>query len=261
MKNFLILTILSLLFLPANAFADSITFTAPITAGNGNSGTRNPGNSNYEGGTSQFDLDHYRAYTWRIGGVTVQPNQITSATITFRAISNWDTNNNRLFVHMFDSATNFSSANGSRTATSAGGVTSFQDAPNSDNPPVNISDHFANLGSNPLGVSNGPGQNTLLFDRRFYMVDQNGYGTALDYTYTLNASQLAALGSYILNGGNLAFGFDPDCHFWNNGIVFTIQYTPNTPTPEPATLALLGTGLMSVGFYLRRRRSARNKPE
>ena len=53
------------------------------------------------------------------------------------------------------------------------------------------------------------------------------------------------------NISNCAFGFDPDCHFWNDGITFSFTTCP-TPTPEPATLALLGTGL--AGLYYGRKR-------
>jgi len=36
------------------------------------------------------------------------------------------------------------------------------------------------------------------------------------------------LSAYFLNGSDIAFGFDPDCHFWNDGIAFSFTTTPNT---------------------------------
>ncbi len=50
---------------------------------------------------------------------------------------------------------------------------------------------------------------------------------------------------------NIAFGLDPDCHFWNNGIKFEITTSDDT-VPEPTTMVLLGTGI--AGLYLKRRR-------
>jgi PEP-CTERM motif len=252
MKNLLVLAALSLLILPTAAFADTLTFNSPTTAANGNTGTRNPNNANYEGGTGQFDLDHHNAYTWQFGGVVIPAGQtITGATITFKNIANWDTSSNTLFVHMLDTARSFGSAISNRSAT-VNGVTSFVDA--SGSPVTVISDYFTGDDSALLAAGTG---DTFLFSHSFNMVGQAGY-VAADYTYTFTAAQRTALIAYIMNGNNLAFGFDPDCHYWNNGIVVTIT-TGATPTPEPASLALLGTGLMSTGFYLRRRRRERSK--
>jgi PEP-CTERM motif len=83
-----------------------------------------------------------------------------------------------------------------------------------------------------------------------------GPGTyvAQNYVYTFNAAQLTALAAYISAGQNIAFGFDPDCHFWNNGIVF--QYETES-VPEPMSMILLGSGL--AGLYVRRRRKQSSK--
>src|SRR5688572_19498415 len=116
MKNLLVLAALSLLILPSAALADTITFTIPTTAANTNGGTDNTNQTDYQGGVNQFDLDHHNAYTWRISGVAIPAGHtITGATLTFRDIANWDTNANRLFVHLLDNSRTFTSASGNRS--------------------------------------------------------------------------------------------------------------------------------------------------
>ena len=207
--------------MPITAFADNLTFQAPATA-------PNAGN----GGANQFDLDHHRAYTWRIDNVNLAGQTITGATLTFKNISNWDTNVNMLFVNLLDSAKN-------------AGVNSFIDASCAPVSAAQIVDNFAGslYNSNPL-VNAGTG-NTLLTARSFNT-------TPTTFVYTFTAQQLASLSAYIQNGNNLAFGFDPDCHFWNNGITFNVTTECRTTVPEPASMILLGTGI--TGFYMRRRR-------
>ena len=226
-KLILLLAAVILVGLPTVASADTITFQAPITAPNAGSG-----------GPRQFDLDHHSAYTWRIGGVDLSNRTITSATLTFRNISNWDRNPNMLFVHLLDTARN-------------AGVNSFQDASANQTPVTDINDDFAGQRylNNPL--VNAGTANTFLTQQSFST-------TPGDFVYTFTADQLRVLSAYFLNGSDIAFGFDPDCHFWNDGIVFSFTTTPNT-VPEPTTMVLLGTGL--AGLYYRRKRQQRKARE
>src|SRR5215510_2005083 len=121
----------ALFILPATAFADTLTFTTSATAANSNSSTNN------QGGSGQFDLDHTKAYTWKINNIVLPAGQsILSASITIKNISNWDTNANRLFVHLLNTANN-------------SGIASVVDNANDSS----ISDYFG--GSNSLGPALG----------------------------------------------------------------------------------------------------------
>jgi hypothetical protein len=83
------------------------------------------------------------------------------------------------------------------------------------------------------------------------------------YYFTTGAgSQLEALKAYIGPSNDpdrdVTLAFDPDCHFFNDGVSFTLV-TGSTggaaAVPEPASLMLLGTGLLLTAQQYRRRRA------
>lgn len=215
MKKFLVsLAALVVLGLSSSAKADTLTYTP------------NPVDLN--------DLDHHSVYTWRMDNVNLNGKTITGARITFTNIANWDNNANKLYIHLLDTA-------------KQSGVRSFVDDPNSSNTQVSMIDDFVDTRYHAQSswlVANGTADTHL----HTYV---NLTTTPQTLVYNFSASELSALFAYISNGNNFALGFDPDCHFFNDGIKFEIFTSANT-VPEPATMALLGTGL--AGLYARRRR-------
>jgi hypothetical protein len=182
------------------------------------------------------DLDHHQVYTWRIDNITVNPATITSATISFNNIANWDTNSNMLHLHLLDTA-------------KFAGVASFVDDPTNSSPVTDFTDDFINSrfhGNSQWLVANGTAD-TFLKDKSFS-------NTPTDYTYTFTGAQLTALQQYLTNGGDIALGFDPDCHYFNDGITFTLNFTP---VPEVANMIPIALLLAtSVALEIRRRRRA-----
>src|SRR6267378_3379359 len=77
------------------------------------------------------DLDHHLVFTWRIDNITLDPNSITGASLTFNNISNWDANPNVLHLHLLETA-------------KGAGVQSFVDDPTGAAPVTDFTDDFIN---------------------------------------------------------------------------------------------------------------------
>lgn len=184
------------------------------------------------------DLDHHMVYTWRIDNINLNGGTISGATLSFANIANWDTNANVLHMWLLDTA-------------KSSGVSSFVDDPSNSSPVTDLTDDFLNARfHNNTGwlVANGTAQ-TFLADKSFTMTPSN-------YSITFTPAELATLQQYINNGKDIAFGIDPDCHFFNDGVTFTMNITP---VPEMnALFPLVGLlAAVSSTHLLRRRQLAR----
>jgi len=73
--------------------------------------------------------------------------------------------------------------------------------------------------------------------------------SAQDITYDFDPFEIATLNTYVTDG-NFGLGFDPDCHYYNNGITLNIE---TAPVPIPTTILLLGSGLLGFGLLSRRK--------
>ena len=267
----------------ANA-AFTYTFTPPVDPSTGAS--------------DLGDLDHHNAYGWVLSGLDTTKSY-TSASLKITNINNWDLTKNVLFIHLFDTLNTAPSGTGVFANVGSGNniVTSFQDVSTAQSPVTTISDAFGtgilgtDLATNPLRDTTAPvnTNNILLgtyvdgsYSGSLGTVDgvavpnYNGTYTppagtqaanaAQTVTYNFNALQLQKLNEYISGGvsggdnGRIAFGFDSDCHFFNDGIEFTmISNVAPPPIPEPAS-ALAGVAclvpILNSAFGRRRKAPA-----
>ena len=206
------------------------------------------------------DLDHTKYYVWEITNFSLGANEvITGAALTFTNIYDWTvTEPDILYLNLLDATpttmplATVKSLNGVDADGTSGSATYNTRLLQGTDYEAG-GDKFAGMGVEitpawtDLVGGSWPGH-TLVYDFAALGTTLDSGGNIVPGTNSI----LPYLTSYISNGNNFSFGIDPDCHYYNDMVTFTIT-TDTRAVPEPGTFLLLGSGLIGLGFLRRKK--------
>lgn len=163
-----------------------------------------------------YDLDHGYYYGWGIDH-DFGTEKISNVILTIDNVNNWKQEDNMLFINMMEQM-------------DAGLYIGL------DNYKV---DEYYNI------ENFYEGQGIAVTE--WTDTDGGWSGDVVDLRFDFRSMGLVDDFATFAADGNFGFGFDPDCHFYNDGIKLTVI----TDTPEPASMILFALGL--AGGFARKK--------
>lgn len=188
------------------------------------------------------DLSHDDAYLWEIDAAVLMNKDIQSTTLFIDNINNTEEPevDDILFIHLLNETpegnwTEIGSNSYSTTfkADERGTRFTYDDDRDYDFP------YTGTFGT----VDNPYGSDYFVadyFDGDPLVTYSDNEDGTFNFSYEFSVEDLALFQSYVDDGGIVAFGFDPDCHFTNSGVRLEV-------VPEPTMITLLGLSLLSFG--------------
>jgi hypothetical protein len=185
--------------------------------------------------TSLTDLAHGTDYTWKLdnGGWSIPVDgYIVSACLDITALNNWqepeaDYMNIYLLNNPYSTPTHWPIKSL---------LTAFMDQ-NSYTESYQVSEQVCTGRGRNKHCTN----NLVTRTRTVNPAEDFHY----DLTGDLTSGQIALLIQYLFDG-KFGLGFDPNCHYDDTGMTFTIVTAKIPQVPEPATMLLLGLGLIGL---------------
>ena len=175
------------------------------------------------------DLPHQCYFTWGVKWELPQGEEITSATLTFKNIWNQTREPNILYTHLLDDVPD---PNGSPSYQAVGtGKHAYERITIIETDSQGEGDSFADW----------PGDHVLL---GMWTDNHGGQPRNFDLVYNISSDHFGMLAN-----GAFGFGIDPDCHYFNDGITFSIVTSPAVPAPAAMGLGAIG---LAIVFWSKR---------